>query len=205
MAVGAMQNSTDDFDIEVEDGNELSNKSRIRDLLNRRKEVLNARNQARAEMQLTNGNSVEALEVYHTYLTGLILDLWTKLVETPAGMELLQRKPIYSFEVHPPKEELDRLRRATGVKPPKPHKVTIKGLNWFVQQDSVIITETFWVKTWHPPGEKKLQTQQPIPWAALDRAFIGCQEYMNEIGVDADLGLDNYTGENADGEVEPGV
>jgi len=188
-----------EFDIEVADANELSNKSRIRDLLSRRQEVLDARNDARAEMQVNGGDQVAALEIYHTYLTGFIMDLWTKFVETRAGMQLLQEQKIHDFKIHPPQEELDKFKSANGVQPPEPEPVVINGLNWFLQQNSVVVSATFELQTWDPPGTTKIEAQQPIPWAALDRAFIACQEYMNEIGVDADLHLDNYTGEDGPG------
>jgi len=190
---------TTEFDLEVDDANELSNKSRIRDLLNRRKEVLNARNDARAEMRVNNQDGMMALEIYHTYLTGLIIDLWTKLVETRAGMQLLQEETIHTFSVSPPEQEIRKLQSAMGVEAPAPKVVTINGLNWFLRQNSVMITETFDIQTWSPPGTTTVEAQQPIPWAALDRAYIACEEYMNEIGVDAELNLDNYTGEDGPG------
>jgi len=186
------------YDLEVDDANELSNKSRIRDLLDRRKEVLNARNEARVEMKM-NGDQIAALEIYHTYLTGLIVDLWTKLVETRAGMQLLQDEKIHSFEIKPPQSQMDNIRPAAGVEEPDSELIIINGLNWFLQQNSVVVSETFKIRSWDPPGTTEIEAKQPIPWAALDRAFIGCQEYMNEIGVDADLHLDNYTADDGPG------
>lgn len=198
--MAATTGDNSEFDFEVKDGNELSNKSRIRDLLQRRKEVLDARNDARAEMQVNGGNPVSALEIYYTYLTGFIMDLWTKLVETEAGVKLLKTQPIHQFTIHPPQEKVEKIQAANGVEPPEPKIVTIKGLNWLLQRNSVIVTADFEVQLWNPPGTKTIHARQPIPWTALDRAFIGCQEYMNEIGVDADLHLENY-----DGGDEPGL
>jgi len=188
-----------EFDLDVDDANELSNKSRIRDLLDRRKELLDARNEARAEMQVNGGDRLAALEIYHTYLTGLIIDLWTKLVETKAGSQLLQEKVIHTFSIHPPQEDLAEIKAAPGVEEPEAKEVTIRGLQWFLQQNSVVVTESFDLRTWNPPGTSTIQARQPIPWAALNRAHIACLEYMNEIGVDADLNLDNYTADEGPG------
>lgn len=177
-------------EFEIDDPEELSQKKRVRDILNRRNEVLEARNRALDEELLGQTSHEEALGHYQSRIQSLILDLYTKFkgLEDDAGEELLEREHIDTITVHPPAEIMPDTQQdmAAGVDPPEPKEVPIHGLEWFIENDPVVSAE-FTVYSWNPPGEKTAIGQRMVPIKTLDKALLACMEFIDRVGIDANL------------------
>jgi len=199
----ANQNRNSDAEFVIDDHEELSQKSRIRELLQRRKEVLDARNRSKDEELLGSVGHMNAIAHYQTHLETLILDLWTKFGHEPdddaetdgglsKGQQYLKETHITTVTVPPPPEAPTGNDLAPGAGAPEPKQEKIEGLQWFVKNDPVV-TKSFTVRSFNPPGERTYTNSIPLPRSALDEAVALCFEFMNEMGVDADLNQTEQT------------
>lgn len=181
--------ATEHREFAIDDPEELSQKTRIRNILERRKDVLEARNMSKDEELLGSATYQDALGHYQNHLETLIIDLWTKFKETDTGTEYLERKHIADVEVPPPPELLpdEESDYAAGADVPDTKEVSIHGLSWFVDSEPVVTAE-FTTTTWNPPGERKETNGRLIPRHVIDKALTITLEFMNDAGVDADLG-----------------
>lgn len=192
----------------INDPEELSQQQRIKELLERRRDVLDARNQSFDAELLGDVNHAEAVSFYRSRVESLIMDLWTKFTSDPSatakradgagaesgtnteeiGRQYLDREVIDEIEIPPP----DELRPtgngglAPGADPPDPKTVTIRGLRWFIENDGTIQVP-FSAELYDPPGEKTEVREVAVPRETLDQALLKCIEFLDEIGVDADL------------------
>jgi len=173
----------------IDDPEELSQKQRIRELLDRRRDVLDARTRASDEEVLGSVGHVNALTHYQNHLESLIMDLWTKLIESDDGEQYLYERHVGSVTVPPPRElqpgQHDNF--APGETAPEPKTVDIHGLEWFINNDPVV-SASFEARMWNPPGKVQRPNSTVIPRSLLDKATTLCFEFMNEAGVDASSG-----------------
>lgn len=173
----------------IDDPEEYSQTKRIQDLLNRRNDVLEARNRAIDEQTLGGAPAEAALRHYQSRIVSLILDLHTKFGGTETnGVQYLKDEPIDSITVFPPAEIMPDADSdmAPGETPPAPQEETIYGLQWFIEHDPIVRAE-FHTRSWNPPGEQTAVGQRVIPIRTLDKALLKCMEFMDKLGVDADL------------------
>lgn len=175
---------------EIDDPEELSQKQRIKEILNRRTGVIDKRTEAKDLWVSGELSQVQALQVYKTAIEGLIMDLWTKFLnaEDADGEELLQEKPIATIEVHPPADKLptDAGDLAAGATIPDPKAVTIRGLEWYLNNEPVIERQ-FTLETWHPPQTTTVVGRALVDFPILDRAVYECVEFIDGTGIDADM------------------
>lgn len=170
----------------IDDPEELSQKTRVRELLERRKDVLEARNTSKDEELLGGVSHLDALGHYQTHLETLILDLWTKFYGTKEGKQYLKNEDIATVQVPPPSEVPTGDDLAPGADAPEPKTVTITGLEWFVENEPVI-RKSFTARAWNPPREQTFTNTVVLDRSVLDKAVAKCFEFMNEVGIDADF------------------
>lgn len=179
----------------IDDPEEYSQKKRVRDLLERRNEVIEARNRAIDEQTLGSASEQVALRHYQSRIESLIIDLYTKFggLETDGdgdgdGTDYLTEEPIDTVTIYPPEEILPDTDddMAPGVEPPGPKQETIYGLEWFIDNEPVVAAE-FTTYSWNPPGERTAVGQRFVPTRTLDKALLACMEFMDSVGIDADL------------------
>ncbi len=182
-------------EFEVDDPEDLSQKKRVRDLLNRRNDVIEARNMALDEQLLGEANQQQALAHYQSRIESLIIDLYTKFAgyndedsDENLGEEYLQEVQIDTIEIPPPPEMQQKTQTdlAPGESLPESKTVEIRGLEWFIENEPVV-TKHFTVKSWNPPQEMTVPNSRLIPFRTLDKALLKCTEFMDEIGIDAQL------------------
>lgn len=174
-------------EFEIDDPGELSQKTRIRELLSRRTNVIDARDRAFDAMTLGEATQRQALGFYRSRVESLILDLWTKFEneDLDEGKQFLDTVDIDTIVVHPP-EELDADNLAAGEEPPQPKQEAIKGLKWFIENDGPIRVE-FTARSWSPPGKRTVVAEQPLPRRTLDRALVACMEFIDVAGIDVSI------------------
>jgi len=191
-----------DAEFVIDDPEELSQKTRIRELLQRRKDVLDARSRSKDEELLGGVDHMDAIGHYQNHVETLILDLWTKFTsvktsddtktepETDGGQSIgeyyLYAVPIETVQVPPPPEMPCGTDLAPSADTPEAKPETIKGLKWFVENDP-FVTKSFTVRSFNPPGERTFTNTVPIPRSVLDKAVANCFEFMDEVGIDADF------------------
>jgi hypothetical protein len=102
------------------------------------------------------------------------------------GQEWLYRKQIDTVTVHPPDSIMpdNEQDMAAGETVPEPKQVGITGLNWFIENDPIVRAE-FTIRSWNPPGEKSDVGTRLLPFKTLDKAFIMCNKFIDELGIDA--------------------
>lgn len=177
-------------EFQIDDPEELSQKTRIRELLSRRTSVIDARDQAFDAMTLGQASEEQALAFYRSRIESLILDLWTKFEneDLDEGGEYLKSESIDTVKIPPP-DEFSAGNLAEGETPPKPKKKTINGLKWFIENDPIIRVE-FTAHSWSPPGERTVVAERALPRRTLDRALVKCMEFIDETGIDIDVRQD---------------
>lgn len=191
MASNADENgkTSDETILRIDDPDQLSQNKRINELLSRREDVIDARNQA-LELYLTGElRKEQALMLYQAQIESLIIDLWTKFTKTNSerGKELLHDEAIATVSVSPPAELLgEQHDMAAGEEMPEPKTVTIHGLKWFIENDPIVHRQ-FSTHKWNPPGKKVATGKTILDFGILDEALLKIMEFIHEAGIDADL------------------
>lgn len=207
MSANEYVQGADDVAVAIDDPEELSQTTRIREILSRRADVLEARNRAVDEAALGGATPQQAVMHYQSRLESLILDLWTKFedsditaeppeggswgpdgVDVSYGTNLLVYEPIDTVEIPPPPELVPDSsgRLPPGRDPPEPKTVTIAGLRWFIENDPVVSAE-FEAVLLRPPGRRTATNERFIPIRTLDKGLTVAMKFINALGVDADL------------------
>ena len=185
-----MATEQSDPDFRIDDPEEFSQKKRVREILNRRKDVLDARDAAKQELLAGNVTKEQAVGIYQSRIETLIIDLWSKLNddEMGEGKKILTEETIVEKTVAPPRKILpeDQSAYAAGVDVPEPKTVAINGLQWFLENDPVVQVP-FKVRMWNPPEVKTVYAEEVLDFTDLDGAVTKCVEFINETGIDADL------------------
>ena len=177
-------------DSRIDDPEQLSQTKRITELLGRRKSVIDARDQALDALMLGQASRENALGYYRSRIESLIIDLWTKFQseDIENGHEYLEAREIDVIEVPPPAELLpdEGADLAPGQTIPEPKKRPITGLKWFLENDGVLEVP-FTARMHDPPGKRTVIQEMHVPLATLDQALLVCIEFLDEMGVDADI------------------
>lgn len=192
----APDDSTDlptDDELAINDPEELSQKKRITELLNRRTGVIDARNQAKDEYYGGGISKQQALMVYQSRIESLVIDLWTKFKnkEGTNGKEILTDETIAEVTVYPPETLLPNGDNdlANGADTPDPKIVSINGLQWFIDNDPVV-EAPFEAFMWNPPGKRTDIGTTVLDFNVLDQALLKVMEFIDETGIDADFDED---------------
>lgn len=182
--MAAKGNGQKDPDFQIDDPEELSQKTRIKELLSRRTNVIDARDQAFDAMTLGQASEEQALNFYRSRVESLILDLWTKFEneDLDKGAKYLTSEPIDTVYVPPP-PELSSENLAPGVTPPEPKPRKIAGLKWFIENEGFVTAE-FTAQSWDPPGERTVVNRRTLPRRTIDRGLVKCMEFIDEAGID---------------------
>jgi len=177
-------------EMRIDDPEELSQRKRIKEILNRRKDVIDARIDAKNMWVSGELDQIEAVRLYQNAIQGMILDLRPKIKSSDDvdGETLLEDKAIATVTVFPPMNEIPENQRdfAAGADQPDPKTVTIRGLEWFVHHDPVI-RRKFELTTWNPPQKTKVTGQSIIGFDVLDKALEECIQFVDDSGIDADM------------------
>lgn len=198
----------DDPDRTIEDPNESAQDTRIRQLIQRRRDVIDAKVTA-TQLQVTGGAGVDqANQLFLNELQALIIDLWPLLRSEFRGAYLGSRyvdnsedvelKHVGTFAVDPPDSlPTDRNddRLAPGASPAAPKRIDVDGLAWFVEVD-VPIPLQWDVRTMTRSNDATpgIVEVAPPTWVLI-RGLNLCSEFMAEIGIDLDVMAEEYTGE----------
>lgn len=174
--------------LSINDPEELSQRKRINQILGRREDVINARNEAVEAYLAGDLSKQQALMVYQARIESLIADLWTKMQDSETGQEILYESEIAVVTVHPPADVLpdDDHDFAAGADMPEPKTVSIYGLKWFIENQP-IVAAPFTVSTWNPPREQTVTGQEVLDFGVLDEALLKLMEFIDESGIDADF------------------
>lgn len=185
----------------IDDPQDTAQNERIKAILRRREEVLEARDRAKDQYYLSDIPQERAVMHYQSRLETLIVDLHNKfrheLVE--GETDFWRDKEIATVEIPPPPALTDDENLAPGEEAPTPKHATITGLSWFISHDPVIRRE-FTVRGWNPPRELSEPSEVVLGFEVIDEAVMACFEFMNSLGIDADIEPEPYMG----GE-EPGL
>lgn len=177
-------------EMRIDDPEELSQRKRIKEILNRRKDVIDARIDAKNMWVSGELDQIEAVRLYQNAIQGMILDLRPKIKSSDDvdGETLLEDKAIATVTVHPPVNKIPDNQRdfAAGADQPEAKTVTIQGLEWFVHHDPVI-QRGFEITTWNPPQKTEVIGQSIIGFDVLDKALEECIQFVDDSGIDADM------------------
>jgi len=180
-------------ELAINDPEELSQKKRITELLNRRTGVIDARNQAKDEYNTGTIRKEQALMVYQSRIESLVIDLWTKFKKRDGtnGEKILTDETIAKVTVYPPETLLPGggNELANGAEEPDPKEVSIDGLQWFIDNDPVV-EAPFEAFMWNPPGKRTAVGTTVLDFNVLDQALLKVMEFIDETGIDADFDED---------------
>jgi hypothetical protein len=173
----------------IDDPEDISQKQRIKEILERRANTLEARNMAKMEVLLGDLDEERALLYYRSHLESLIYELWNVFenMQSDAAEKYLHEKPKVELRVDPPKELLEKVDDTDeGVGMPQPQYVRGSGLGWFVEAPERI-TREFSVQSFDPPGKVTETGETLIGWRELDAGLRAAFEFINEADIDANF------------------
>jgi hypothetical protein len=181
-------------EFEISDPEEVSQKTRVKEILERRTGLVDTRNASKEAWISGEINLQQAVLVYQTQIEGIILDLWTKFQDkdTDNGKEYLESKEIDTVIIPPPMADLPDSGNdfAAGESLPEAKHEHINGLKWFINNEPVI-QKPFTVSTWNPPGEQTVYNQKVLDFETLDKAVQMIMKFIDETGIDASLEEDD--------------
>jgi hypothetical protein len=176
-------------DQRIDDPEELSQKQRIREILDRRKQTLEARDEAKMSTLMGDVSEEDALLYYRSHLEGLIYELWNvfRNLDNDDGKKYLADKELGTVVIHPPDELMNAVGTwDSGVTPPQPKQHTIQGLRWYIDRGDTV-EATFTIQSFDPPQERSETVERVLYWNELDTGLRACLEFMHIAGIDADL------------------
>jgi hypothetical protein len=199
---------SDDPERTIDDPNESAQDARIRDLIQRRREVIDAARTAERLAVTGEASPEDARQLFLAELRALIMDLWPTLRREFDGAYLGEEyiedgsehepKDIGTFAVDPPAslpsdpgdEDL-----TPGASPAQPYPIDVDGLAWFIKVEPPI--EVSWsVRTMNGgPGFQRETVQTVPPTWVLNEGLNLCSEFMAEIGIDLEVMAEEYSGE----------
>lgn len=211
----------------VDDPDKISQTTRIRELLERRRNAIDAAEEAGIAAVSGELSPEQARMFYLQRLRSLIIDLWTKFGDGQQADEgnkegdddkstaknYLDDYKIGEMQVPVPESlptSVRDRRLAPGASPPEPKVVEVNGLGWFVRNDFPL--EVGWQVRAMTGGGHSVQSETVAvvpPMSLLNDALIACTEFMDEMGIDveiADQGLPVATGfDQSRDDAEPGL
>lgn len=173
----------------IDDPEDLSQNTRIREILDRRYETLEARDRLREMVDMGQVSEQQALRNYRSRLESLVLELWNVFenLESDTGEEYLTEKTIATVEIPPPDSLLEQASELPpGVSKPSPQVHTINGLRWFLDNPAAI-TKTFEIQSLSPPKKLTETNEYLLQWGELDLGLQATLEFIDAAGVDADV------------------
>ena len=180
---------TQPHESKIDDPEQISQTQRIREILNRRSELLDLRDAANREVRFGGLNEADALLYYRTGLEGLLYELWNvfRNLEGDEGEEYLNEKEIATFTIPPPDSLQEKVQElGPGARFPDPKAITINGLRWFIESPKVL-EPSFTVRSLSPPRTITETNEYILRWQELDEGLKHALEFIDVAGIDADL------------------
>lgn len=176
-------------DHRIDDPEDLSQNTRIKEILDRRYQTLEARDRLKEAVDMGQVSKEQALQNYRSRLESLVLELWNVFqnLESDKGKEYLTEKPIATFEIPPPESLLSQAEELPpGAEYPDGKQHTIHGLRWFLDKPTTI-TETFELRSMSPPKTLTETNEYLLQWGELDSGLQYALEFIDAAGIDADV------------------
>jgi len=173
----------------IDDPEDLSQNTRIQEILSRRHETLEARDRLKELVDLGEVSNEQALLNYRSRLESLVLELWNVFtsLESDDGEEYLKKREIATFKVPPPESLIEKVKELPpGASYPDTKTYKIKGLRWFLDQPSYITAE-FELKSMSPPKTLRDTNEYILQWEELDSGLEAALEFIDVAGIDADV------------------
>jgi hypothetical protein len=201
----ATNTTDDDTRRTVDDPEESAQDARIRGLIQRRREAIDAARTAERLTVAGEAKAEDARQLFLAELRALIMDLWPTLRREFDGAYLggeyvgddVDPKAIGTFTVDPPESlptERNDDRLTPGASPAMPKQIKVDGLAWFVQIEVPI--EVRWrvrTMTGGPGWQTEVVQTAPPTWV-LNAGLNHCSEFMAEIGIDLEMKAEDYEG-----------
>lgn len=185
----ASERPTDRARHQIDDPEDLSQNTRIREILDRRYQTLEARDRLREMADMGELSEERVLKHYRSRLESLILELWNVFenLESDEGREFLESKPIAVVHIPPPQSLLETAEELPpGVSQPTAVRKRIDGLKWFLDNPTTL-TEKFQVQSLTPPKTITETNEYLLQWHELDAALEATLEFIDTAGIDADV------------------
>lgn len=194
-----MVGKDDPRDGEIDDPEDISQKQRIKEILDRRRRTLEARDEAKMETLLGGTNEARALLYYRAHLESLIYELWNVFrnfeagesesedSDTPTGKYYLEEKHLGTVTVSPPESLIGAIGQLdAGENLPESKRFEIEGLKWYLEHPDTI-QATFAAESFDPPERVVESNERVLRWDELDAGLRACFEFIHKAGIDADL------------------
>ena len=186
----ATEQGFDETNAGVVDTEEIAQRTRLTEILERRTEVLDARDAAREGLEYGEFGYESAIALYSGKLSGLILDIWPMFANATddqgndIGREYRERKEIDRVSVEPPEQLRQSLSPAADRV--QPQQVLIEGLEWFVANGIAVSArfEGYRAGSVQPTTET---ASQIVPWTTVDRGMMVCEEFLAQVDVDVEF------------------
>lgn len=173
----------------IDDPEQISQNTRIHEILDRRRETLQARDRLREAVDLGTVDERAALLHYRSRLESLIMELWNVFqnLDSDDGETYLTTAQIATFQIEPP-EELREIARdlPDGAEYPDAVEHTIEGLRWYLDAPRYL-TETFELRSLSPPQQIEREQTYVLQWPELDEGLRYALEFIDVAGIDADV------------------
>lgn len=171
----------------VQDTEEISQRRRLKELLTRRREVLDTRDRVMEALEYRKIGYERAVRMYAEKLTTMIIDIYPMFQwATDSEGEAVGRRYLYDIEldrvtIHPP-EEL-RASVAVDADPVEPKTVVIEGLDWF-SANGIHVAATFDGFRGDSAEKRRVTTERVIPFRAVDQGVRAVEVFLHEVDVD---------------------
>jgi len=125
---------------QVRDVEQISERHRLKELLNRRREVLDTRDRVVEALEYGQIGYQRAVSIYAEKLTGMVLDMYPMFHWAERGDFFFQDVVLDTVTVPPPSDIRTSVAETAGR--PEPKTVEIRGLSWFLDND-VVVSRSF--------------------------------------------------------------
>jgi len=181
-------------DKHIDDPESISQNQRIQEILDRRADVLQTRDEAKQRALFGDVGERNALLFYRSELESLIHELWNVFrnldveeMDEQTGKAYLQTREIATFRIEPPPELEETVEQlSASASWPEAKEYTIKGLEWIIEAPETL-TATFSVESLSPPKTVTDTREYVLQWAELDAVLRTTLEFIDVAGIDADL------------------
>lgn len=178
----------------VRDLEQISERHRLKELLNRRRELLDTRDRVVEALEYGQIGYQRAVSVYAEKLTGLVLDVYPMFSWAERGEWYFLEVEIDQIPVAPPRGLRKSVAETAGR--PEGKTVPVRGLSWFID-NGVTVSREF---TGYAAGGVQQTTtvqQEILPMQTVDSGVQTITQFLHE--VDVDVQFDDSSDEAAAG------
>lgn len=174
----------------VRDLEQISERHRLTELLDRRRELLDTRDRVSEALEYGQIDYQRAVSIYAEKLVGLVLDVYPMFSWAERGEWYFKAVEIDTIPITAPQGLRESVAQSAGR--PEPKAVTVRGLRWFID-NGVVVGRQF---QGYPAGQvqQTVATQQEVlPMTTIDRGVQTIVQFLHE--VDVDVQFDDSTDE----------